>query len=81
MRIERCVCTNQCFADVLETAACESLTTLDQIAAATGAGGQCGRCRPYLAVGLQTGQTVFHDLLPSLEKEEAAKPLAQTARV
>jgi len=65
MRIERCVCTNQPFTCLLEQAKTEGWS-LDQIADATGAGDQCGRCRPYLAVGLKTGQTVFTQLLPPM---------------
>jgi bacterioferritin-associated ferredoxin len=30
---------------------------------ATGCGGQCGLCRPYLERMLETGQTVFFELL------------------
>jgi bacterioferritin-associated ferredoxin len=30
----------------------------------TGAGAQCGLCRPYLRRMLQTGETAFRALLP-----------------
>lgn len=92
MRIERCVCTNQSFACLLKQAKAEGSAcsedeasgsegwSLDQIAEATGAGAQCGRCRPYLAVGLKTGQTVFTELLPPMfPSASQAKPKKKPA--
>lgn len=37
--------------------------TIDELTAATGCGGQCGLCRPYLRRMLIDGTTVFHQLL------------------
>jgi bacterioferritin-associated ferredoxin len=37
----------------------EGLTTVDEIAAATGCGSGCGLCRPYLQKMLETSETAF----------------------
>lgn len=37
--------------------------TLDDVARETGCGDNCGLCRPYVRRMLQTGETVFHEVL------------------
>lgn len=61
MAVDRCVCINQTFASLLARATRSdgSVMTLDELTQTTGAGQQCGLCRPYLARTLQTGQTEF----------------------
>lgn len=79
MRIDRCLCTGRTFADLAAQAKREGLE-LDALMAlprenggcgGTGEGAttRCGLCRPYLRAALQSGETVFHDLLP-LDAEE-----------
>lgn len=64
IRVDRCICTDQTFVALRQRAQREGLS-LDEIMALTGLAGQrCGMCRPYLRQALQTGQTVFHELLP-----------------
>ncbi|MEM1209581.1 MAG: hypothetical protein AAFY08_05010 [Planctomycetota bacterium] len=58
MRITHCVCTNRCFASLVEEAEREGLT-LDELAERTGASEGCGMCRPYLRESMRTGETVF----------------------
>lgn len=62
LRIDRCVCRQRAFADLLP-AARRAGWDLDALVAATGCGGQCGLCRPYLRRMLRTGETMFSQLL------------------
>lgn len=62
VRIDRCVCRDRRFADLLPLARAGHWT-LDALGAATGCGTQCGLCRPYLRRMLQTGETVFSEVL------------------
>jgi bacterioferritin-associated ferredoxin len=45
---------------------------LPQLTAATGCGGQCGLCRPYLAAMLRDGETVFDHVLAPLPDQESS---------
>jgi len=63
MRIDRCVCTNQSFDDLVKWAKRASMNA-DQLADACGASQRCGMCRPYLKRAIETGQTVFYQLIP-----------------
>ena len=60
--IDRCICRNTVFADLLPQARREDWT-LDDLMRQTGCGAQCGLCRPYLRRMLRTGETVFHEIL------------------
>ncbi len=62
LRIDRCVCRQRLFAELLPIARVGGWT-LDQLTAETGCGGQCGLCRPYLRRMLATGETIFHQIL------------------
>lgn len=62
LRIDRCVCRDREFAE-LRTLATANGWGLPQLTDATGCGAQCGLCRPYLRRMLETGQTVFHQIL------------------
>lgn len=62
MNIDRCICTGMTFAQVLERARVGGWD-LDAIRRETGAGGNCGLCRPYLRRALATGETVFHQVI------------------
>ena len=61
--VDRCVCRQRPFADLLPEARSHGWS-LSRLIEATGCGGQCGLCRPYLRQMLATGQTEFHELLP-----------------
>ncbi|MGH7559632.1 MAG: (2Fe-2S)-binding protein [Gemmatimonadales bacterium] len=63
MHIDRCVCRNRSFADLLPLVR-QRGWSLAALMAETGCGAQCGLCRPYLRRMLATGETVFHELLP-----------------
>ncbi len=62
LQIDRCVCRGRLFGELL-LAAREAGWGLDQLTAATGCGGQCGLCRPYLRRMLETDETVFSEIL------------------
>jgi bacterioferritin-associated ferredoxin len=62
--VDRCICRSRLFADLLPEARIRGWD-LAALMAATGCGAQCGLCRPYLRRMLETGETVFHELLPS----------------
>lgn len=71
MRIDRCICTNSTFAQLLRRAREEGLTW-EELSETTGAGHGCGRCMPYLRQALRTGQTVFHQIICDDEPVAAA---------
>ncbi|MFI5234998.1 MAG: bacterioferritin-associated ferredoxin [Gemmatimonadales bacterium] len=61
-RIDRCVCRDTLFATLLPQARAADWE-LTALVEATGCGGQCGLCRPYLRRMLETGETVFQEIL------------------
>jgi bacterioferritin-associated ferredoxin len=60
--IDRCVCGNRLFADLLPQARAAGWD-LAALMYETGCGDQCGLCHPYLLHMLSSGQTVFDTLL------------------
>jgi bacterioferritin-associated ferredoxin len=60
--ITACICLRTPFERLLPPAR-EADWTLDDLMRETGCGAQCGLCRPYLRRMLQTGETVFRELL------------------
>lgn len=64
IQIDRCVCLNRRFVDLLPLARARDFGLAD-LMQATGCGDQCGLCRPYLRRMLSTGETVFHQVIES----------------
>lgn len=62
LSIDRCVCRNTPFAELLPRARAEGWD-IERLVEATGCGGKCGLCRPYLKRMLATGETVFTQIL------------------
>lgn len=62
LTIDRCVCRDVPFADVLPLARANGWS-LPELVRETGCGGNCGLCRPYLRRMLATGETVFHEII------------------
>ncbi len=60
--VAMCICRHVPFAGLLPLARAEGWG-LDELVAATGCGGACGLCRPYLRRMLATGETEFRELL------------------
>lgn len=62
-RIDRCVCHNLTFAELVRTARQEGVG-LVELSRRTGFGTKCGSCVAYVKRTLKTGETVFSELLP-----------------
>lgn len=62
LTITHCVCRNTPFVRLLPLARAGAWT-LDDLMRETGCGAGCGLCRPYLRRMLDSGQTVFHEIL------------------
>ena len=62
LEIDRCVCMNRLFADLLPLARARGFG-LAQLSRETGCGERCGLCSPYLQRMLATGETVFHHII------------------
>ena len=60
--VSRCICRSLAFSELLPRARAAGWSLTD-LMSETGAGAQCGLCRPYLKRMLRTGETVFHELL------------------
>ena len=60
--VSGCICKATSF-EVLRARATASGWDLSDLMRETGAGAQCGLCRPYLRRMLRTGQTEFYELL------------------
>jgi len=64
--IDRCVCKKTLFADLLPQVRANDWD-LQALTAATGCGGQCTLCLPYLHAMITRQITVFHAVLPPLD--------------
>ena len=60
--IDRCYCEQKSFRDLITLARRDQLD-LARLAVREGCGTHCGWCVAYLRRGLQSGETVFHELL------------------
>ena len=69
--IDRCVCFDLRF-DELKRKLDERPVTMDQIAKRFGCGSCCGLCRPYIERMLETGETVFTEILHSGDAEPSS---------
>lgn len=65
--IDRCICYDRTFSEV-RVAACADGLDMDGIAKRFGCGSCCGVCRPYLERMLETGETVFHQIILPTEQ-------------
>jgi bacterioferritin-associated ferredoxin len=69
--IDRCICYDRTFAEVRVAAVAENLN-MDEITKRFGCGSCCGVCRPYLERMLETGETVFHQIIVAREESQRA---------
>lgn len=78
--INRCVCTDMTFDQLLTQAEREGLS-LPQLAECTTASRNCGMCGPYLRRAFRTGETVFHQIITDADepKQTAAEPVVPVA--
>ena len=65
VRIDRCICEDKSFADLLASARSRGITSIEALAAVEGCATHCGMCGSYLRQTLRSGQTVFSALLPA----------------
>ena len=63
MRIDRCVCEDKRFGELLARARAEGLG-LRELAEREGCGTHCGWCVAYLRRALATGEVVFREIIP-----------------
>jgi NAD(P)H-nitrite reductase large subunit len=64
LRIDRCVCHDVTFAEVVEWSRSSGCRTVEGAAREFKCTTSCGMCLPYVECALKTGQTVFHEILP-----------------
>lgn len=64
VRVDRCVCHDVPFARLFLIARAHDAASLEALAEHVAFGQTCGLCRPYVARMLETGETVFSELLP-----------------
>lgn len=63
MTIDRCYCYQQTFADLKAVADETGVDSVAALQAEVTFGHNCRLCHPYVRRMLNTGQTVFHDVL------------------
>jgi len=62
IEIDRCICFGVRFVE-LKLAHAERPRSVDELTAEFGCGSCCGLCRPYIERMLETGETVFHQVI------------------
>jgi bacterioferritin-associated ferredoxin len=63
IRIDRCVCFDQNFADLKAVADSTGSRSVADLQEHVEFGSNCGLCRPYVSRMLTTGETVFSEIL------------------
>ncbi len=58
MCVNRCICTNLTFRELIDRSQRESLD-FEALRVRTGAGGECTMCAPYIRAALRTGRDSF----------------------
>lgn len=67
IRIDRCLCFARSFAELREVAADTGATTLPELQKHIEFGKKCRLCHPYVRRMLQSGETVFSEILTDQE--------------
>jgi bacterioferritin-associated ferredoxin len=65
--IDRCICYDRRFSELKDAADVDHLQ-LDELTSRFGCGSCCGVCRPYIERMLETGETVFHEIILPRER-------------
>jgi NAD(P)H-nitrite reductase large subunit len=68
LRIERCICHDVTFRQVVEWSRATGCTSVDGAARELKCTTSCGMCMPYVERALETGQAVFHEILPARDR-------------
>ncbi len=74
MAVDRCICHDVTFAELLQLAKRDGLG-FESIRRQTGCATSCARCEPYIRLSLRTGL----ETLPILSEEEQARILSEEA--
>lgn len=63
LRIDRCVCHDVTFSEVVQWSRSSGSRSVDCAAKALGCTQGCGLCLPYVERALRTGETVFSEII------------------
>ena len=63
MAVDRCICTDVSFRDLIDRARRDGLT-FEQLRERTGCAAGCALCEPYVRLALRTGRDQFDVLSP-----------------
>ncbi len=63
MTIDRCYCFDRTFADLKEVAETTDTSSVTALQTHVTFGENCQLCHPYVRRMLETGQTVFHEVI------------------
>lgn len=69
MNIDRCYCYDQTFAHLKEVADENDADSIEALQAHVTFGENCQLCHPYVKRMLDTGQTMFHEVVESGESD------------
>jgi NAD(P)H-nitrite reductase large subunit len=67
VRIDRCTCSDRTFADIAAVAKESGVVTFEELRDAADFGKRCRLCHPYVKRMLETGETVFTELIVAPE--------------
>lgn len=67
MIIDRCVCFNQKFSDLLCIAKKKDCKSIQDLQSYCNFGLNCCKCLPYIAKMIETEEVIFYDLIPPKE--------------
>ena len=65
IHIDRCYCFGVTFAALCDVRDRTGADTIEDLQAEVTFGRQCQLCHPYVQRALETGQTVFHEIIES----------------
>lgn len=63
IRIDRCICSKVPFEDLKQAADQHDVSSLEELQTVCEFGINCRLCHPYVRRMLETGATVFHEIL------------------
>ena len=68
VRIDRCYCFGQRFADLKAAAEATGADSVPELQAHVVFGQRCRLCHPYVRRMLRTGETVFHEIVTEVDE-------------
>lgn len=70
MRIDRCYCYQQTFEDLKAIADATGADSVSRLQAHVTFGENCQLCHPYVRRMLETGETVFHEVIENESSDD-----------